>query len=74
MAKNIQYYCLGFTWGGSEPENQLPRFIDEGIWENGFEDKYLERVNSVKVGSRIAAKTTYTRKEDDETISILAIL
>lgn len=73
MAKNIQYYCVGFTWGASEPENQLPRFIKEGIWENGFEDKYLERVNSVMVGSRIAAKTTYTRKEDDETISILAI-
>lgn len=73
MAKSIQYYCVGFTWGTSEPENQLPRFIDEGIWENGFEDKYLERVNSVKVGSRIAAKTTYTRKEDGESVSILAI-
>ncbi len=73
MAKNIQYYCVGFTWKGTDPENQLPRFIEEGIWENGFEDKYLERVSSVKVGSRLAAKTTYTRKEDDETISILSI-
>lgn len=73
MAKNIQYYCVGFTWQGTDPENQLPRFLKEGVWENGFEDKYLERVSSVPVGSRLAAKTTYTRKEDDETISILLI-
>lgn len=73
MAKNIQYYCVGFTWKGTDPENQLPKFIDEGIWQNGFDNKYLQRVNSVEVGSRLAAKTTYTRKENDETISILLI-
>lgn len=73
MLENIQYYCVGFTWKGSDPENQLPRFIKEGVWENGFDDKYLERVNAVPVGSRLAAKTTYTRKENDETISILLI-
>lgn len=73
MAISIQYYCVGFTWKGTNPENQLPRFIKEGIWENGFEDKYLERVSSVEVGSRIAAKTTYTRKDNDESISILSI-
>lgn len=73
MNNQIQYYCVGFTWKGTDPENQLPRFIEAGIWENGFEDKYLQKVNSVEVGSRIAAKTTYTRKEGDETISILSI-
>ena len=73
MAIKIQYYCVGFTWKNYEPENQLQRFIEEGVWENGFGDKYLERVNSVEVGSRLAAKTTYTRKEYDETISILCI-
>jgi energy-coupling factor transporter ATP-binding protein EcfA2 len=73
MANNIQYYCLGFTWKDREPENQLVRFIEKSIWENGFEDKYFDRINAVAVGSRIAAKTTYTRKEDGETISILSI-
>ncbi len=73
MADNIQYYCVGFTWKDSVPENQLVRFLQRGIWENGFDDKYLDRVNSVPVGSRIAAKTTYTRKENDKTISILLI-
>ncbi len=73
MTNNIQYYCVGFTWRGSDPENQLSRFIENGIWENGFDDKYAQRVNAVVKGSRIAAKTTYTRKEERETISILEI-
>jgi 5-methylcytosine-specific restriction protein B len=41
----------------SEPENQLVRFLQRGVWENGFDDKYLDRVNSVAIGSRIVAKT-----------------
>lgn len=73
MAKEIQYYCVGFFWYGSEPENQLPRFQKEGIWENGFDDKYLDKVKSVQVGSQIAAKTSYTRKKDGKTISVLEV-
>lgn len=69
----VQYYGVGFTWKEAEIKNQLPRFIEEGIWENGFEDKYSERVNTVAVGSRIAAKTSYTKKENGEMISILEI-
>ena len=73
MAKEIQYYCVGFFWYGSEPENQLPRFQEDGIWENGFDDKYLDKVKSVQVGSQIAAKTSYTRKKDGKTISVLEV-
>lgn len=73
MAKEIQYYCVGFFWYGSEPENQLPRFQKDGIWENGFNDKYLDKVKSVQVGSQIAAKTSYTRKKDGKTISVLEV-
>lgn len=73
MAKEIQYYCVGFFWYGSEPENQLPRFQKDGIWENGFDDKYLDKVKNVQVGSQIAAKTSYTRKKDRKTISVLEV-
>ena len=73
MAKETQYYCVGFFWYGSEPENQLPRFQKDGIWENGFDDKYLDKVKSVQVGSQIAAKTSYTRKKDGKTISVLEV-
>lgn len=73
LAKDTQYYCVGFFWYGSTPENQLPRFQKEGIWENGFDDKYINKVSSVPVGSQIAAKTSYTRKKDGKTISVLEV-
>jgi predicted ATPase len=73
MATNVQYFCVGFTWKGHDPESQLSRFIENGVWENGFDDKYIDKVISVPIGSRLAAKTTYTKKENDETISILEI-
>jgi ABC-type Na+ transport system ATPase subunit NatA len=73
MDNTIQYYAVGFTWNGSDVENQLPRFLKDGIWENGFDDRHLKTVNSVPVGARIAAKTTYTKKQDGKSISILKI-
>lgn len=73
MANDTAYYCVGFTWKESDPEDQLPRFIKRGIWENGFEDRYLERVIAISVGSKLAAKTTFTRKKNGESISILKI-
>lgn len=45
-------------------EDQSERFVNEGIWENGYKNKYLEMVKSIKVGDKIAIKSTYTRKKD----------
>jgi len=73
MIKEIDYYCVGFFWWGGTPENQLPRFQKEGIWENGFDDKYIEKVKNVQVGSQLAAKTSYTRKKHGKTISVLEV-
>lgn len=65
---DIQYYCVGFKWDGSG--DQLERFKKEGIWENGYHNKYINQVKNVKIGSKIAAKTTYT---EQRTISILHV-
>lgn len=73
MEYDVAYDLVGFTWKGSEPEGQLPRFIKKGIWENGFEDKYITRVNSISVGSKIAAKVTFTKKKDGKSMSMLRI-
>lgn len=61
--KNLeeQVWFVGATIEG---EDQLQRFMDNGIWVNGYEDKYTELVNSIKVGDRIAIKSTYTRKNN----------
>jgi len=43
--------------------DQVDTFIAEGIWENGYSDKYLDKLKSVAVGDRIAIKAAYTQKQ-----------
>ncbi|WP_410967337.1 hypothetical protein, partial [Salmonella sp. SAL4436] len=62
-----------FNWKGQNPSSQLDRFLDNNIWENGYDDKFLETVNNVPVGSKLAAKTSYTRKENGKVISVLQV-
>ena len=55
-------WFVGAAFGGTD--DQTSRFLEEGIWENGYEDKYLDKVKSIQGGDRIAIKATYTRKSD----------
>lgn len=57
---NAQYWFAGAMWGGSD--DQMPRFLKEGIWQNGYEDKFADQVRSMKPGDRIAIKSSYVRK------------
>ena len=43
-------------------DDQTPRFLAEGCWENGYSDRYIEDVKSILPGDRIAIKAAYTRK------------
>lgn len=71
------YWFVGATYEGTE--DQTSRFLNEGIWENGYEDRYLDLVRSMQPGDRIAIKSTYTRKSAlpfdnrDNTVSVMAI-
>src|SRR5271165_5636232 len=38
-------WFVGAAYGGTD--DQLPRFLKEGIWESGWEDKHLDVVRSV---------------------------
>ena len=70
-------WFVGATYGGTD--DQMPRFLQEGIWENGYQDKYLDAVKSIQVGDRIAIKSSYTRKNDlpfdnrGHSVSVMAI-
>lgn len=70
-------WFVGATHGGTD--DQTPRFLQEGIWENGYQDKYLDAVKSIQVGDRIAIKSSYTRKHDlpfdsrSQTVAVMAI-
>lgn len=70
-------WFVGAAYGGTD--DQMTKFLDEGIWRNGYKDKYLDLVRSMQVGDRIAIKSSYTRKHDlpfenrGQTVSVMAI-
>ena len=57
---DVPVWFVGASFGGKI--DQTPRFLSEGIWENGYNDRYLDLVCSMRPGERIAIKSTYTRK------------
>ncbi|MGH2550603.1 MAG: AAA family ATPase, partial [Thermomicrobiales bacterium] len=70
-------WFVGAAFGGTD--DQMPRFLSEGIWENGYEDRHLDMVRSMRPGDRIAIKSAYTRKHGlpfdsrGKTVSVMAI-
>jgi len=58
------YWMVGAYWSESDPPDQTERFLDEGVWENGYEDQLLDQVRSMKVGDRIAIKATATQRHN----------
>lgn len=60
ISKN--HWFVGAASGGTD--DQTERFVNEGIWEHGFEDKYTGTVNSIQVGDRIAIKSSFTQKHN----------
>ena len=69
-SQNISYYVLGASWDG---DDQTERFIKNGIWENGYEDKFLDVVNGVNTGDRVAIKSSYATKDRKSILRIKAI-
>ena len=73
---DVEYWMVGSYWG---EDDQTNRFLSEGIWENGYEDKYIDQVKAMNVGDRIAMKATFTQKSNlpfdnrGNTISAMAI-
>jgi hypothetical protein len=67
------YYLLGAAWyGNDENPDQSERFIENGIWENGYEDKFLDVVKGVNVGDRVAIKSSFATKDRKSILRIKA--
>ena len=70
-------WFVGASYGGTD--DQMPRFLSERLWENGYDDKYLDVVRSMRTGDRIAIKSSYTRKHGlpfesrGQAVSVMAI-
>lgn len=58
---DTQYWFVGATW---DEGDQLSSFLDQGIWQNGYDKKYADQVRDMKPGDRIAIKSTFVQKRD----------
>lgn len=54
-----RYFIGGFTW---ENESQKERFLTEGIWENGYDDKFKDVYDRIRIGDYIGLKSTYVKQ------------
>lgn len=74
---DLCWYVGAYTGDGDKHKED--EYIANGEWINGYEDKYLDIVNSVKAGDKIAIKSSYTQKNDlpfdvnGQTVSVMEI-
>src|SRR5208283_3098933 len=54
------YWFVGSVWGRTD--DQLARFLEQGVWENGYEDQLLDLVRGIKAGDQIAIKASFVKK------------
>ncbi|MGR3565010.1 MAG: AAA family ATPase [Heliomarina sp.] len=54
------FWFVGALWGGTD--DQTERFLNEGIWQNGYDDKFADHVSRMKPGDRIAIKASFVKK------------
>lgn len=66
----ISYYLLGANWDG---DDQVERFIQNGIWENGYDNKYHDIINNVKINDKVAIKSSFPNKNRESVLRIKAI-
>ena len=70
------FWFVGANWDG---EDQTERFAREGIWTNGYDDKYADLVQRMKPDDLIAIKAVFTQKyglpfqNHDQSVSCMRI-
>ena len=71
-------WFVGASFGSTD--DQTERFLREGIWENGYHDRHLDQVKSMRPGDRIAVKAVFTKRHnlpfsypEERTASVMSI-
>lgn len=57
-----QFWFVGAVW--NRTDDQLERFLAEGIWQNGYDDKFSDHVARMRPGDRIAIKASFVQKHN----------
>ena len=58
----VSYWLVGAYWDDRDPADQTDRFLEEGMWENGYKNRYINDVMSMRVNDRIAIKAASTQR------------
>lgn len=56
-----QFWFAGAAWG---QDDQTDRFLREGVWQNGYDEKFTDDVRRIKPGDRIAIKSTFVQRHN----------
>ena len=78
MPQSRSYWFVGASFL-TEDGDQTDRFLSDGIWQNGYQNKYTDLVRSIQVGDKIAIKSAYVRKHNlpfnnrDQSVSVMGI-
>ncbi len=68
------YWVCGAMWNSEPDKDRTDYFLKEGNWINGYKDgPSLAKVNKVKLGDRVAIKSSFTTKRTIPTLRIKAI-
>lgn len=60
------WFVGAFYTDGDDAGDQSESFIAQGIWRNGYANKYVDEVNAMQPGERIAIKAAYVRSRADD--------
>lgn len=62
--EDINYWLVGAYWSDRDPADQTERFLEEGIWENGYDNRFQADVKAMQVGDKIAIKAAGTQRKN----------
>ena len=60
---DVNYWLVGAYWSDRDPADQTERFLEEGIWENGYINRFIADVQAMQVGDKIAIKAASTQRK-----------
>lgn len=60
---NHRFFLVDSNWDGSE---QASRFYEQAIWQTGYDEKYVQIINSIKEGDFLIHKSTDSKKQKNK--------
>lgn len=64
VSPETAFWLVGAYWSDNDPQDQTKRFLDENIWQSGYDDRYIDQIRSMKVGDKIAVKAVSTQRNN----------